>query len=455
MTTPRRGPTTTANGPGRATARRLATLPCLLLILAGLVHPAPLGLASTAAGTNPSCDPRVPPTCTLRDLATPVGLLVGATAEPDQVAPGPYAATLAREFNAVTPENALKWYTVQPAPGDWQFAAADAVVSFARAHALEVRGHTLVWAQDRYTPAWVQAFEDPDALRALVDEQIRTVMTRYRDHIHRWDVVNEPLAALGTGPSDSVFWRVLGSDWVAEAFRTAHAVDPTAELWLNEYGTDWVPQKHGALVDLVTDLLASGTPVHGIGLQVHRLGVGGPDQATFEAQLRDFTALGLDVAVTELDVPTNPTDPNAFADQANAYERIVAACLAVDRCREITTWGVTDRSTWLDSLGIFPTPTRPLLFDDEFRAKPAYDAVRRLLADRALAQMVSTTTLAERRAFDVTRADDRTTADAIAELFDTHRGDCDDSAIHRLIDEVGPGIGASALHGEWSANMCR
>lgn len=359
----------------------------VLTIAVGLV---PARVPSAAASV---CDPVEPASCTLRELATAIGFRIGATAEPHQITPGPYATTLAREFNSVTPENALKWYTVQPSPGAWEFGPADAVVAFAEAQALEVRGHTLLWAQDTYTPDWVKAITDPVELRARVTEQIETVMTRYRGRIHRWDVVNEPLASLGAGPSDSVFWDVLGPDWVADAFRTAHEVDPDAELWLNEFGTDWMPAKHAALVAMVSELVAEGVPIHGVGLQVHRPGVAGPDPTTFESRLRDFTDLGLEVAITELDIPTNPTDPNAFTDQAEAYARIVDACLAVAGCREVTTWGVTDASTWLDALGIFPTPTRPLLFDHSFQPKPAYHAVRERLAAAARRVSSATTTV--------------------------------------------------------------
>ncbi len=337
-----------------------------------------------------ACDLTQPASCSLGELASRLGFRVGATAEPAETQPGPYATTLAREFNAVTPENALKWYTVQPSPGVWQFGPADTVVDFADAHGMEVRGHTLVWAQDRFTPSWVKAVTDPAVLRALVDEEIQRIMTRYAGRIHRWDVVNEPLASLGTGTSDSVFWRVLGPDWVADAFRTAHAVDPTAELWLNEYGTDWVPGKHEALVALVKGLLARGVPLHGIGLQTHRPTVAGPDPATFRAQLQEFADLGLDVAITELDVPVDPADVNGPTKQAEAYGRVMDACLTVERCREVTTWGVTDASTWLDSLGVFPTPTRPLLFDENYRPKPAYTTVHDLLA-RAAASAATTT----------------------------------------------------------------
>jgi endo-1,4-beta-xylanase len=327
------------------------------------------------------CDPRDPTTCTLDELATDAGLRFGATLEPQEIADADYAGTLVREHSALTPENTMKMYSIQNQRGVWTFAGADTVMAFAEANDLAVRGHTLVWSQDQFTPTWVKSITDPAELQAVTAEHITAVVTRYRDQIDRWDVVNEPLASVGTGPSGSVWHDLLGTtEWIADAFTLAHDLDPTAELWLNEYGTDWVPGKHAALLALVGELVADGVPIDGVGLQTHRPSVAGPDRAVFEQQLRDFTELGLEVAITELDVVTSPTDPDALAKQADAYERVVRACLAVAGCTEITTWGITDATTWLDNLGIFPPPTRPLLFDDSFAPKPAYHAVRSALA---------------------------------------------------------------------------
>jgi endo-1,4-beta-xylanase len=203
-------------------------------------------------------------------------------------------------------------------------------------------------------------------------------------------VVNEPLVSLGTGHSASVFWN-LGPEWIADAFKLAHSLDADAELWLNEYGSDWVPGKHEALVALVRQLVDAGVPIDGVGIQTHRLPGAVVDAERFASQLRDFTALGLAVAITELDVPVSPTDPAAFEFQAAEYARVVSACLTVDGCVEVTVWGLTDGSTWLDSLGLFPTPTRPLLFDTTFAPKPAYDTVRKALVE-AVSPQVSPTT---------------------------------------------------------------
>lgn len=326
-----------------------------------------------------ACEPGAPATCTLADLAQTLGLRFGATLEDFEIADSAYSSTLSREFTSLTPENALKAYSTQPSRGDWQFAGADAVVDFAAAAGLAVRGHTLVWAKDEYTPSWMTSITDPAELRAVTEEYVSEVMGRYVGRIQRWDVVNEPLDTLGTGPSDSVFWS-LGSEWIGDLFELAHSIDPAAELWINEYGTDWVPGKHEAYLALVRELVDAGVPIDGVGIQTHRLPGLMLDRAVFESQLSDFTALGLDVAVTELDVPVSPTDPNALVWQAREYRKVVAACLAVDGCAEVTIWGLSDADTWLDSLGTFPTPTRPLLFDGDFRPKPAYEAVRDLLA---------------------------------------------------------------------------
>ena len=328
--------------------------------------------------TAKGCDIARPSTCTLAEVARAAGIRVGTTLEADETTLEPYATTAAREFTSVTPENALKWYVIHNTPDLWNFGPGDTVVDFAVAHGMEVRGHNLVWAQDTYTPAWVRALS-PNDLRTTTDQYIRAVIDHFKDRVHRWDVVNEPLESLGTEHSQSVYWS-LGPNWIADVFRTAHAADPTAQLWLNEFGTDWVPGKQRALLRLVRGLLQAKVPIDGIGIQMHRLPGLAVRRQTLERQFREFTALGLQVAVTEVDVPTDPSDPNALQFQARQYGEITQACLDVAGCTEVTTWGLTDARTWLASMTYYPQPSRPLLFDDDYRPKPAYDRVRRTIA---------------------------------------------------------------------------
>lgn len=376
-------------------ARGLLAGAVLVLAASGVPAGSSAEGAPAAIAPRAGCVPAQPSTCSLRELADRAGIRFGGTLEADQIADPAYAETLSREFSALTAENAMKWYATETAPGAFTFDDADAVLQFADDHGQQVRGHNLVWAQDSFTPQWVKDISDPAALRAAVHAHIDAVLGRYRGRVRRWDVVNEPLSSTGASPSDNVFRRVLGPGWLAETYRYAHQVDPDAELWLNEYGSDWVPGKHEALLALLRGLLADGVPVHGVGLQTHRLSVDGPDRATFERQLRDYAALGLKVAITELDVAVRPGDTTGLDRQAEAYATIVSSCLAVAACEEVTVWGVTDAHTWLDGQGILPAPTRPLLFDESYRPKPAYRAVRAVLAagrEGALASSPSSTT---------------------------------------------------------------
>lgn len=388
--------------------RPLQRRPLARRVLAVAVSAATVAVSLPAVSAAPAgCDPAVPDTCTLRELADRLGIRIGAAHGPDELAIPSNADTLAREFNSLTPDNAMKMYATQPTQGAWDWAVADETVEFAVAHGMEVRGHTLVWAQDTYTPQWVLDITDPAEMRAVLDEHITTTIARYKDRVHRWDVINEPLdyTNIDGGLSDNVFSRVLGPGWMAEVFAMAHAADPTAELWVNEWGTDYLPGRHDALVALVGSLRDAGVPVHGVGIQTHRFfgGPDGPDEGAFEQMLRDYTDLGVDVAITELDIPIDPADPDGLTRQADAYRRIVSACVRVERCREITTWGITDAFTWLDSfvvpvLGPLPTPTRPLLFDENGQPKPAYFAVRDVLAAASRPASLQTTTTAPDRA---------------------------------------------------------
>lgn len=340
-----------------------------------LLLPEPAGAAT--------CAPAEPASCSLRSVADLAKLRIGSTITSSRLGDPAYAGLLSEQFSSLTPENDLKWYSVQPAPGEWHFEAADADLAFAEAHGMALKGHNLIWDQDAYTPAWVRAL-GPSGLRSAVDEEIRTVVGRYRGRIPRWDVVNEPLANLGTARSDSVFERELGKGWMVRAFVAAHEADPAAELWLNEYGTDWVPGKTAALVRLVRGLREQGAPIYGVGLELHRPTDRGPRSDDVVAALSRFARLGLRTAITELDVPIAPGDPAGPRRQAKAYGRVVQACLEQPRCREVTVWGLDDGHSWLDHLGLFPTPTRPLLFDADLQPKPAFAVVRACIARAAL-----------------------------------------------------------------------
>lgn len=127
----------------------------MLLVIGGLLLVAAIVLVVVLvvdSGSNTSAPAN--PSAPLRVSAHGHDFLVGAAVSDDALrSEPPYAKTLAHEYNAVTPENALKWDRVHPAADRYDFTAADTIVDFAHAHAMTVRGHTLVW--HRSIPAWI------------------------------------------------------------------------------------------------------------------------------------------------------------------------------------------------------------------------------------------------------------------------------------------------------------
>ncbi|MFE0725935.1 endo-1,4-beta-xylanase [Streptomyces rochei] len=319
---------------------------------AGLVAAAALTAAAHSAEATEAAD-------TLGSAAAAQGRYFGTAVAAGHLGEADYAATLDREFNSATPENEMKWDATEPSRGTFTFSAADRVVDHARAQGMDVRGHTLVWHSQ--LPSWVGALGAAD-LRAAMNDHIDQVMGRYKGQIHSWDVVNEAFQDGGSGARrSSPFQDKLGDGYIEEAFRTARSADPAAKLCYNDYNTDGVNAKSTAVYTMVKDFKARGVPIDCVGFQGH-FNNNSPVPADLRANLQRFADLGVDVQITELDIEGSGTA------QADAYARVVDACLAVDRCTGITVWGVTDKYSWRSG-------GTPLLFDGNYEAKPAYDAV--------------------------------------------------------------------------------
>lgn len=336
----------------------------------------PASRVSTTTSTTapPNCDDAS--TCTTRQLADAAGVTFGTAVDAAHLDEADYRSTLVETFNSVTPENELKWASIHPAPDRWNFGPADQIVEFADENNLQVKGHNLIWDQETVdsTPDWVLDIDDPVELRAVVAEHIRTVMEHYRGTVDRWDVVNEPLQTVGADLYDNHFRQVLGDGYISEMFAIAHEADPRARLFINEVTVELLPAKAAALVALVKDLLARDTPIDGVGIQAH-LVAGTIDSAAVARLIDDLEELGVDVAITELDVPTT-TAADPLATQADTFGETVGACLE-QKCREVTLWGFTDRYTWIDNM--FGPGRAPLPFDRNYRPKPALTAIRERL----------------------------------------------------------------------------
>ena len=314
--------------------------------------PAKPALAKATSAKAPSAKAA----STLGAQAAQSGRYFGAAVAAGKLGDTTYAAILNREFNMVTPENEMKWDTIERSRGSFNFAPADQIVNQATSHGQRLRGHTLVWHSQ--LPSWVSSIGDANTLRSVMKNHITTTMAHYKGKIYAWDVVNEAFAdGSGGQHRPSVFQNLLGDGFIEEAFRTARTADPAAKLCYNDYNIEnWTDAKTQAVYRMVRDFKARGVPIDCVGLQAH-FGTGGPP-ASLQTTLAGFAALGVDVQITELDIAQAPT---------TAYANTVKACMNVPRCNGITVWGIRDSDSWRAG-------EKPLLFDNNGNKKAAYNA---------------------------------------------------------------------------------
>ncbi|CAA9225164.1 MAG: GH10 [uncultured Arthrobacter sp.] len=292
-----------------------------------------------------------------------------------------YRQRLAAEFSSVSPENQLKWEFVHPARDTYRFTEMDAIVEFAQQNKQVVRGHTLFWHSQN--PAWLEEGNfSKDELRAILKDHIQTVVGRYAGKIQQWDVANEIFNENGTlRTTDNIWIRELGPEIIADAFRWTHEADPKAKLFFNDYGVEGINAKSNAYLKLIPQLQAQGVPVDGFAIQGHlstRYGFPGD----LQANLQRFDDLGLETAITEIDVRMDVaagTAPTAaqLEKQAGYYQRALEACVAVEECNSFTIWGFTDKYSWVPVF--FSGEGEATVMWNDYTRKPAYSALRETL----------------------------------------------------------------------------
>ncbi|WP_345598376.1 endo-1,4-beta-xylanase, partial [Thermocatellispora tengchongensis] len=313
----------------------------------------------------------------LREHAAARGKFIGTALATSPLAnETAYRNIAATEFNQITAENAMKWESTQPNPGQFTFSGADQIVNFATQNNQQVHGHTLVWHSQ--TPNWVQSL-GASAMRQAMQEHIAQVVGRYANNpaVVSWDVVNEVFDENG-GFRSSFWYNTLGQSFIADAFRAARAADPDARLCINDYNVEAVNAKSTAMYNLVSQLRQQGVPVDCVGFQGHlSLQYGFPN--TLQQNLQRFADLGVQVRITELDVRVQGSrDATKDANQATYYRNVVNACLAVTACAGVTIWGFTDKYSWVPET--FPGEGFALIYDNNYGQKPSYTAVHDALA---------------------------------------------------------------------------
>ena len=292
---------------------------------------------------------------------------------------------VANDFQVVVAENCMKFESIQPSQGSFNFGKPDQLLSFAQRHKLAMRGHTLAW-HSQVAP-WVSSDgkkNDKNWTRAqllqILEKHITTVVSHFKGKILEWDVVNECLddnqTAIRNNPNaydlrkESVWMKVIGEDFIDSAFVYAHRADPNARLILNDYDVEFKGNaKSEALFNLAKRLKNSGIPIDGVGLQCH-FDVGQVDAKQLSENIRRYQDIGLSCSITELDIAISSAKTDeAFAQQAKDYKNICKAMLMNDNCPILMVWGITDNASWRQ-------PGAPLLYDSNVNRKPAWYAVR-------------------------------------------------------------------------------
>lgn len=311
-----------------------------------------------------------------RNLHIAIGTAVGSYFGRTDAVGVQYAQVLAKEFNELTAENEMKFSSLRPSRGVFNFARPDSMVAFAKANNMKVRGHALVFGNQLST--WLTGGPWTAAeVRTLLDEHINGTLAHYKGQVVAWDVVNEALN--DNGSLKATFWSsVLGKGYIEQAFRTAAAADPSAALFYNDYNIETIGAKSDSVYEMLRDFKARGVPVHGVGFQAHFIAGQAPSKDALVANMARFAALGLKIHFTELDIRVPlPATTASLATQATNYTDVFRACLETSACEMVVMWGFTDLSSWIPTT--FAGMGAALLFDSTFLAKPAYSAVNDLL----------------------------------------------------------------------------
>ena len=315
---------------------------------------------------------------------------IGVAVSPQALKDPQQAALILQQFNSLTPENAMKMGPIHPEENRYYWNDADSIVAFAQAHGLKVRGHNLCWHEQ--TPKWL--FYDKDGklvtktvLLKRLKDHIDNVVGRYKGKIYAWDVVNEAIDDDSTHfLRNSLWYQICGEDFIFKAFEYAHAADPKAILFYNDYNTER-PEKRERVYKLLKKLVDAKIPVNAVGLQAH-WSIYEPHEQELEATIQKFASLGLKVQITELDMSVYPWEkqarplrngehiaftPEMNQKQADQYAMVFKVFRKYKNVISgVTFWNVSDKYTWLDTYPVRGRKNYPLLFDQALQPKNAY-----------------------------------------------------------------------------------
>lgn len=327
-------------------------------------------------------------------------------------------AILLRNCNVVIPANAFKSSVLQPVTGGWRWDYADTCVAIAERNGLELVGHTLMWhphVEKRWKPKGDGTFEGArDEFKRWMKDYITTVVTRYKGKVKVWDVVNEAIMEDGTYRNSPMYY-FLGEEWIPLAFEYAHAADPDAKLYINDYAM-WEPQKRATYKRIIKDLRKRSIPIYGIGMQSHFIidhALWGHTPERFDEAIKDLASTGCRILITEFEISALPMiwgrelpggatpDPEAVKAKKDPYpnglprdveqrwDKLMTDMVNVmidnaDLIDRVSTWGVRDQdSSYNEFNGVGARTDYPLWYDRKGRLKtPMVKIVERMVREQ-------------------------------------------------------------------------
>jgi len=322
-----------------------------------------------------------------------------------------------KEFNAITAENCMKPMHIIGKKGEYNFEESDKFVEFAIEKGLTIVGHTLIWKNS--APDWFFKDEKGNKVSRPVlikrmKEYIETVVSRYKGKIKYWDVVNEAVDVFKNENGEkyaklkSTPWHdIIGPDYIEIAYRAAHKADPECKLLYNDYNM-YQKEKIDFIVDMVKNLGAKGVSIHGIGSQGHMF-MKHPKLHQVDYWLKKCADAKITLHITEMDISVLPNawkhkgasveDRYDLADKYNPYSKTVPKKVLQKQAKRykdmfslflkysynierVTFWGVWDGNSWRNYLPMIGRTDYPLLFDRDFKKKPAYYALKNLVIEK-------------------------------------------------------------------------
>ena len=315
---------------------------------------------------------------------------MGNFAIPSRIKERPYHAILTEQFDFALADNQPNWhftdYDLRPSPTEFNFSKVDEVIDYAEENNMPVQAHHYLWGEEKWLPDWLKEGNySREQLMDIIKNHIYTVGQRYSGRIKEWTVVNEAFTRGQNMYGLRDWWTdATGSkEYIDQAFIWARQADPNSKLILNDFQNESINEVSDEMYEYIKSAKARGVPIDGIGMQMHIDGTHPPTKDEVISNMKRFGELGVEVYITEFDVNMNDVKAETEAKdqiQADVYYDMLRACIESGVCHSFALLGITDKETWYNYLGL--PDARPLPFDDKYKPKPAFYAIRRALEQK-------------------------------------------------------------------------